>query len=60
MRITTPFVPTLNPTWKQLRKTHETKRGKLLEMVIEDSLEGEVDYESNVVDIAGSKLHPQV
>lgn len=29
-------------------------------MVIEDSLEGEVDYESNVVDIAGSKLHPQV
>lgn len=44
------FFPTLNPTRKQLIKTHETKRGKLLEMIVEDLLEGEVDYEFDIVD----------
>lgn len=41
------------------KETYATEREKLLEMVVEDSLEGKVDYEFDTADTAGSKLHPQ-
>lgn len=39
--------------------TYETEREKLLKMVVEDSLEGKVDYEFDTADTAESKLHQQ-
>jgi len=40
------------------KDTYATKRENLLEMVVEDSLKGKIDYEFGSAYTIGFKLHP--